>query len=254
MIKISVITISKNANEVIERTLWSVVNQTYPNLEYIVIDGDSKDGTQNTVARFDSLIDVYVSEPDTGIYNAMNKGVRHATGDWVLFVNAGDMLVASNVLAIWAQYLGGSNSDICFGRIIWNSEADLNISVSDHAYFNRQWYFLSDNFPHPATFYRKNSFDSIGWFDERFSIMADYELNLRAIIKCKFDFIYYPIITSIFYSGGISNSFISMDKVTQQNDTIRQMYFNKLYQYVYKKWNILFRFRLSSNFIHYLLR
>lgn len=97
--KISVVTVCYNAVNDIEKTILSVINQTYPNIEYLIIDGGSKDGTMDIVNKYKDKIDVIVSEPDKGIYDGMNKGIDRATGDWINFMNAGDCFANSKIIS-----------------------------------------------------------------------------------------------------------------------------------------------------------
>jgi glycosyltransferase involved in cell wall biosynthesis len=102
--RISVITINRNMHDGLESTIHSVLAQTYPNLEYLIIDGNSHDGSRALIKRYASSIDYWVSEPDNGIYDAMNKGVRAATGDWVIFMNAGDRFYGDeSVAAVFSE-------------------------------------------------------------------------------------------------------------------------------------------------------
>lgn len=94
--KVTVVTVSYNADKVIEPTIKSVVNQTYPNLEYVIIDGSSTDNTLNIIKKYSNKISAWYSEPDRGIYDGMNKGLDVATGDWIIFMNAGDRFLHKN--------------------------------------------------------------------------------------------------------------------------------------------------------------
>ena len=98
-IKISIITICFNSDKFIEKTIKSVINQNYPNIEYIIIDGDSKDNTINIIKQYEDKITKWISEPDKGIYDAMNKGIKLVTGDWVIFMNSGDLFCNKSVIS-----------------------------------------------------------------------------------------------------------------------------------------------------------
>lgn len=114
--KISVITITYNADAFIERTAKNVINQTYPNIEYVVIDGASKDNTLNILNNYKKDIDVFISEPDKGIYDAMNKGINKATGDYIIFMNAGD--VFNDLDTISKAFEKHNNEDFVYGDTV----------------------------------------------------------------------------------------------------------------------------------------
>lgn len=114
--KISVVTVCYNAINDIEKTILSVINQTYSNIEYIIIDGGSTDGTMDIVNKYKDKIDVIVSEPDKGIYDAMNKGIDRATGDWINFMNAGDCFFNNVALEnVFPRNYESVNFDILYG-------------------------------------------------------------------------------------------------------------------------------------------
>jgi len=120
--KVSIITVAYNCAPLIERTLASVAGQTYPNIEYIVVDGASTDGTTDVIKAFRAHIDHFVSEPDRGIYDAMNKGLRLATGDYVWFVNAGDTIHRPDTLEqIMAR--ADANTDVLYGEVLLTDDS-----------------------------------------------------------------------------------------------------------------------------------
>ena len=126
-IKFSIITVTYNAEKVLENTMLSVLNQSYPHIEYIVIDGASVDGTQDIIARYADGLACRISEPDKGLYDAMNKGLRKATGDYVWFLNAGDVLQHSNMVAELAAVAEQNEiPDILYGETdVMNTEGKI---------------------------------------------------------------------------------------------------------------------------------
>ena len=114
--KITIITICYNAIETIEKTIQSVINQTYPNIEYIIIDGASTDGTVDIIKKYVSHITKFVSEPDKGIYDAMNKGIAMSTGDWINFMNAGDTFVNNDTIEKVFSNLNVSDAKVIYGN------------------------------------------------------------------------------------------------------------------------------------------
>lgn len=115
---ISIITVSYNAASIIEATMLSVINQTYQNVEYVIIDGGSSDDTLDIIKRYEDKISSWISEPDRGVYDAMNKGIEKATGEWILFLNCGDSFYTNTVLSEMMECLKITNADVVYGDTV----------------------------------------------------------------------------------------------------------------------------------------
>jgi len=174
--KISIITITLNAERYLEQTIASVVNQTYSNREYIIVDGGSTDGTLDIIKKYESEIDNWISEPDNGIADAMNKGIDLATGDYILFLHSDDYLVNSSVLERASEYLG-DRFDIFFFQVLHDIHGQNQVSS------NKSLGWLT-NFKmgscHQGQLCSRKLFQRIGKFDTSFKIDMDYDLILRA--------------------------------------------------------------------------
>ena len=223
--KISVITVCLNAAPLLKKTIESVLDQTYFNIEYIIVDGASKDNTQEIIKNYVSGVHHFISEVDNGLYDAMNKGIKEATGELIIFLNAGDYFVSKDVLLCSISKMKLENADIFFGRIIWNSPATKEITVSDHNYISKTWHLKTDNFPHPATFYKRKLFDTIGLFDESYCIYGDYEWNVKVLLLKRISFQYIPVITTVFTADGISNNERFLAKRNEEKERILRKYF-----------------------------
>jgi glycosyltransferase involved in cell wall biosynthesis len=224
-IKVSVITVSLNAALQLPKTIRSVLDQTYQQVEYIIIDGASKDNTVELVSSFGPCIDKFISEPDKGLYDAMNKGINAATGDLVIFLNAGDYFVTRDVLDFTLSKMNLKDADLFFGRIVWNDPRTKDIVLSDHSWCNFTWDLKASNFPHPATLYKKELFEKIGLFNLDFPIAADYEWNVRALVSQRTKFQYINIIVTVFFSDGLSNSPIFASQFKEEIDYIDQIFY-----------------------------
>ena len=174
--KISIITITLNAERYLGQTIPSVVNQTYSNREYIIVDGGSTDGTLDIIKKYESEIDNWISEPDKGIADAMNKGIDLATGDYILFLHSDDYLVNSSVLERASEYLG-DRFDVFFFQVLHDIHGQNQVSS------NRPLGWLT-NFKmgscHQGQLCSRKLFQRIGKFDTSFKIDMDYDLILRA--------------------------------------------------------------------------
>ena len=165
--KITVITICFNAESIIEETILSVLKQTYKNLEYIIIDGASSDNTINIVNKYKDKISKIVSEPDKGIYDAMNKGIEHATGEWINFMNAGDKFVSDHVLEdIFFQTISKSVSFIY---------SDCNICLNQKRLYTLETSVEKGIIQHQCSIYRRSLHDTCGlYISYRKNIVSDY--------------------------------------------------------------------------------
>ena len=188
-LKISVVTVCYNAVGIIEDTIQSVINQTYPELEYIIIDGGSTDGTVDIIKRYSSKLTYWVSEPDKGIYDAMNKGIKAASGAYINFMNAGDRFYDNEVLKKFASQ-ADENCKIIFGD--WVIKLDnlfeyrkpLSIKYLDTKLM----------FTHQAVFVSL-SYHKMNLFDTRYKLAADYNLVYNAVKRdnAKLQYLPFPI-------------------------------------------------------------
>lgn len=198
MDKVSVITVCYNAASTIEETIQSVITQDYPALEYIIIDGGSTDQTMSIVEKYQASIDIIISEPDQGIYNAMNKGLAFATGEWINFMNAGDTYVNNGVLSSIFSLTISSAVRVIYGDSYFKSNGNTTEIKC------RSIDVLSCCMPfcHQSTFVRKGVIP----FDETYKICADYKM-FYSLYKALGPsvFLYHPIPISVFDNeGGLS--------------------------------------------------
>lgn len=215
---ISVVTISYNAAVAIERTIKSVIKQTYDNIEYIIIDGGSKDGTVDIIKKYADKIAYWVSEPDNGIYDAMNKGAQAAKGDYVVFVNVGDVLATKQVLSEVASKMC-SNKDIYYGSII-NRMGYGDVTVMPQPLEKIRTRMI---FSHQSTFVKRSILVQYK-FNIQYKYAADYDFLSRMYFKhCSFQFLDIAVcITPIEEGATYSNKWKSLSEhrdILKQNGT-----------------------------------
>ncbi|GHT63967.1 hypothetical protein AGMMS50239_20840 [Bacteroidia bacterium] len=130
--KISIVTVTYNAVSVLEETILSIINQIYNNIEYIVIDGGSTDGTLDIIKKYEDRLSYWISEPDKGIYDAMNKGIDRASGDWINFMNAGDLFYSNTIIQeLVDMHYFDDNEAIIYGNRLVNKNGLLEAAISD---------------------------------------------------------------------------------------------------------------------------
>lgn len=201
--KISVITVCFNAVNTIEQTLCSVAEQAGVDLEYMVIDGGSTDGTVDILRRAADTLSYWVSEPDGGIYDAMNKGLQCARGEWVLFLNADDYLASPTSLASLLEAVRPEVAIVAGGTLMKYKDFDRPFRSS--RYFGL---LLQLPFMHPSTIVRRSAFDRWGNFDTRYRLAADCDLFLRLIAKGEHYRVIETPITVMRDGGASSKGFI----------------------------------------------
>jgi glycosyltransferase involved in cell wall biosynthesis len=201
---ISIITVNFNNAKGLQNTIVSVQNQTYINYEHIIIDGDSNDGSKEVIEKFKSLFSYWVSEPDYGIYNAMNKGIIKAKGEYLLFLNSGDILFSEFVLTDVSKEMK-DGFDIYYGDLII---LDENMTLKTRKYpqnLTFHYFFDDGHLPHPASFTKKMLFDKLGLYREKFKIVSDWDFYVNAICRYNATYKHLDVIVSNFQSNGISS-------------------------------------------------
>ena len=205
---VSIITTALNSEQTIEATIRSVLNQTFPSIEYIIVDGGSTDGTIEIIDRYRGRIRQFLSEPDRGIYDGMNKGIGLANGDIVGILNSDDVYVSEGVVEMVVRAMTEKHADICWGDVSYTDAKNSQKIVrhwtsSEYAEgrFRTGWHP-----PHPSFFVRKCVYQRYGMFSLDFSIAADYELMLRFLERHKVRSCYIPQTLVSMRVGGKSNA------------------------------------------------
>ncbi|WP_053405509.1 glycosyltransferase family 2 protein [Persicobacter sp. CCB-QB2] len=204
--KISIITICFNAEETLQSTLDSVASQDYHNIEYIVVDGGSSDGTMDLVKAC-SRVDRWVSEPDKGLYDAINKGIGMASGDYVGLIHADDFFASPNVISNMVALLQERGTDGLYADLQYVQQADTD---QVHRNWVSEGYDVQEFYkgwmpPHPTFYCKRELFAELGGYRLDFGSAADYELMLRFMVKHKISMSYLPEVMVKMRVGGASN-------------------------------------------------
>lgn len=197
--RLTVVTVCYNASSVIAKTLESVIGQTYPNIEYIIIDGGSTDGTQDIIKKYLGNISCFISEPDNGTYDAMNKAIARASGEWISFINAGDYYFQSSTISeVFANKID-ENIDFIYGDYVWKSK-DYEVKIPSRP-LDLMWQKIS--FSHQSLITRTRLMKEKK-FDLSFDIASDYNFYFSSYMNgSKFHKLDFPI--SVFIEGGLSD-------------------------------------------------
>lgn len=201
--KLSVITINFNNAAGLEKTVESIVSHRSEDMEYLVIDGGSTDGSVDILKKNEDKINYWISEPDSGIYNAMNKGIMQAKGEYILFINSGDVIRRDADIKTIISLLGGEDI-VYFDLEIADSIAGSSYikKYPDHPDFK---YFMEDTLPHTASFIRKKLLQEYGYYSESMKIAADWAFFTDSICLNNCSYKHVDGCFSTFYIDGISS-------------------------------------------------
>ena len=219
--KLSIITINLNNATGLQKTIESVINQTYSDYEYIIIDGASTDGSNEIISQYKNKRIKSISEKDHGIYNAMNKGILISSGEYLLFLNSGDFLYSSEILN--KVFSKSFDTDLmCFALKIELLDKKESFIYSIKTKYITNKYMFYQTIPHPSTLIKRDLFFKFGLYDESFKIAGDYEFFVK-IIKNKVSYEIDPLVLSVFNNQGISYTLLKL--VNAENRKIREHYF-----------------------------
>jgi glycosyltransferase involved in cell wall biosynthesis len=246
--KVSIITVCLNAEKTIEDTIKSVQSQTYPDIEYIVVDGNSKDSTNEIISKYKYTVSLHIREPDKGLYDAMNKGIQLATGDIIGFLNSDDILANDNIIQKIVNSIG-SNQGI-YGDAGFYSE---------HDFYDKKRHYSSKGFTkkmfsrgmmpaHPSFYVRKECFEKAGLYRTDFKIAADFDMVLRIFSLPNTSFMYLEDEIVKMRLGGVSTSgFMSNYTLNKEilesckSNRIKATWFSIMYKYPAKIMGYIFK-------------
>lgn len=225
--KISIITVVYNNEKTIKDAMHSVFEQTYKNIEYIIIDGKSKDKTVEFIKKYEDKLGYFVSEKDNGLYDAMNKGIQSAKGEVIGILNSDDLYQDADVIkVVMDQFNNDSELDILYGDLVYVKSDDTNKIIRNwksKPYYNN--FFENGNVPpHPALFVKSNVYKTVGLFNLEYKLAADYELMLRMLKKHNFKTKYFNKVIVKMRLGGATNQ--SFENILNQNKEILKSWEN----------------------------
>ena len=205
--KVSIITVCYNSAATIEDTIKSVLGQSYADIEYILIDGKSTDGTLDIIGKYKNSITTIVSEPDKGMYDAINKGIQRCSGELVAILNADDFYIDENVISDVVGKIEEEKAESLYADLYYVEEKDTSKIVRNwvSGKYIRKSFLYGWMPPHPSFFVRKRVYDQYGLFNLQLKSAADYELMLRFLYKNNVSTCYLPRPIVRMRIGGMSN-------------------------------------------------
>jgi len=225
--KLTIITINKNNNNGLQKTIASVITQTFQDYEYIVIDGVSTDGSVDIIKQYEDKITYWISEPDKGIYNAMNKGILQAKGEYCLFLNSGDYFVNKDILRQIFSY--DFSEDIVFGdlKLVKNDKVVHETVYPDKITFE---FFFYSSLAHPASLIKRELFVKYGLYNEKNKIVSDWEFFLIMFGRYNASYRHLSLFISCFDTTGVSSVIENQEKLNEERANILKKEFSFFYE------------------------
>lgn len=220
--KFSIVTVNYNDRTGLQKTIESVINQSFKGFEFIIVDGNSNDGSKETIDKYAQAITKFVSEEDNGIYHAMNKGIKMATGAYILFLNSGDALIDADVLKKLNDEIDG-NIDLYYGDILF-AEPTKTRKIASPATLTFDFFF-TENLPHQASFIKRELFNKIFYYNEALKIVSDWEFLIFAICKANISYKHLPIVVSLYDGNGISSDSNNYKMMYAERDIVLSKHF-----------------------------
>jgi glycosyltransferase involved in cell wall biosynthesis len=194
-----------NGEKHLEKTILSVINQSYKNIQYIIIDGGSTDGTVEIIKKYQHQIDFWISEPDNGIYDAMNKGIGYATGDLIGIINSDDHYIDDSIELVARAVVEYPEADVFHGNLIYIQKSGIKeIRRSRENLSKYKLYKMPVN--HPTVFIRASCYKKYGMYDTKYKFAADFDLILKYLIDYKLIFKYMNHTIAFMHGGGTSST------------------------------------------------
>jgi len=227
--KISIITVCLNSEKTIEKTVNSVIQQKYKNIEYIVVDGNSTDNTNHILLKYKKFINKFISEKDTGIYDAINKGLNHATGDLISILHSDDCYFNEDTLGDVVEIFSNNKSTEClFGTTIIKRRDGKLIRKYSSIGFKPWMLYLGISPPHPSTFIKKDIYKKYGTYKEHYKIAGDFEFYLRILGKKKINYKIVDDVYVVMQHGGVSTQSFKSNFISSK-EILNSFKENKIY-------------------------
>lgn len=249
--KVSIITVCYNSESTIESTIQSVIQQSYPNIEYIVVDGDSTDGTFKIIKKYEKHITKYIKEKDHGIYDAINKGIKLATGDILGILNSDDVYCNLDTIKHVVEKFAKEQKDALYGDLKYVQSDNLSKTI-------RYWKsgpFRSIKFlfgwmpPHPTFFLKRTIYQNLGNYTTSFKSAADYELMLRMLFRYNVSVSYLPEVMVLMRTGGVSNASVK-NRIKANLEDKKAWIINGLESFFFTHWLKPIR-KIPQYLLHY---